>query len=85
MDFKTRKTYYNRCDPFEPLDPEDARNVDPDDLGSTPVRGDNWVERLASAIELSDKPVRVEGKDPGQAMEEGEGFPWPREMNNCQS
>lgn len=57
MDFKTRRTYYNRCDPNEPLNPEDDRNVDLDDLGPTPVRGINWVQRLASRIELSDKPV----------------------------
>jgi hypothetical protein len=57
MDLKTRKTYYNRCDPSEPLDPGDDRNVDLDDLGPTPVRGINWVHRLASRIELSDKPV----------------------------
>jgi hypothetical protein len=57
MDFKTRKLYYNRCDPFEPLAPGDARNLDLDTFGSTPVRGVNWVDRLASRIELSDKPV----------------------------
>jgi len=27
MDFQTRKLYYNRCDPFEPLAPGDARNL----------------------------------------------------------
>ncbi len=57
MDFETRKKYYNRCDPFEALDPEDSRNVDLDDLGPAPVRGANWVQRLASGIELSDKPA----------------------------
>lgn len=57
MDFNTRKLYYNRCDPFEPLVPGDARNLDLDTFGSAQVRGVNWVERLASRIELSDKPV----------------------------
>lgn len=57
MEFATRKKYYNRCDPFEPLPPGDARNVDLDELGPVRVRGINWVQRLASRIELSDKPV----------------------------
>lgn len=57
MDFATRKKYYNRCDPNEPLGPRDERNVDLDRFGPIRVRGINWVERLASRIELSDKPV----------------------------
>ncbi len=57
MDFATRKKYYNLCDPNEPLDPGDARNVDIDEYGNARVRGINWVDKLASRIELSDKPV----------------------------
>jgi len=57
MEFSTRKRYYNRCDPFESLSPDDDRNVDLDELGPERVRGINWVERLASRIELSNKPV----------------------------
>lgn len=57
MDFETRKKYYNLCDPQEPLEPDDERNVDIDSLEGARVRGDNWVERLASKIELSNRPV----------------------------
>lgn len=57
MDFKTRKFYYNRCKPAEPLQPEDERNVDIDSFGTTRVRGINWVEKLASRVELSEEPV----------------------------
>jgi hypothetical protein len=57
MDFETRKKYYNLCDPDEPLEPDDARNVDLDALQGARVRGDNWVERLAGKIELSSRPV----------------------------
>jgi hypothetical protein len=54
MDFNTRRRYYNRCRPDEPLTPDDERNVDIDGFG---VRGQRWVDGLASRIELSDKPV----------------------------
>jgi hypothetical protein len=57
MDQATRKRYYNRCKPYESLPPEDERNVDLDRLGAQRVRGINWVERLATAVELSDQPV----------------------------
>lgn len=56
LSFATRKVLYNRCDPNEPLDPGDARNVDVDAFGQERVRGVRWVDRLAEAIELSDKP-----------------------------
>jgi hypothetical protein len=59
MDFATRKTYFNRCKPDEPLWPSDDRNVDLDQLGTVHVRGVNWTERLASWVELSDEPVCV--------------------------
>jgi hypothetical protein len=56
MDFETRKRYYNRCRPDEPLSPDDERNVDLDEFGVR-GRGEPWVERLAGQIELSDNPV----------------------------
>lgn len=54
LDFATRKRFYNRCRPDEPLEPTDERNVDFDLRG---VRGVQWAERLGEAIELSDRPV----------------------------
>ncbi len=60
MDFKTKKKYYNRCLPYESLEPDDPRNVDLDALGDVTgdyVRGINWTDKLASEIALSDQPV----------------------------
>ena len=54
MDFETRKRLYALCRD-EPLGPKDSRNVDfdADDLR---VRGISWMQRLATPIELSDRP-----------------------------
>ncbi|GBC59895.1 hypothetical protein DENIS_0837 [Desulfonema ishimotonii] len=60
MDFKTRKKYYNRCNPIEPLEPHDPRNLDIDAFGKESghrVRGINWADRLMEEIALSDQPV----------------------------
>ncbi|MDM8525159.1 hypothetical protein QUF80_17450 [Desulfococcaceae bacterium HSG8] len=60
MDFKAKKKYYNRCAPYEPLDPDDERNVDLDGLGDETgdyVRGINWTEKLLNEITLSDQTV----------------------------
>jgi hypothetical protein len=57
LDFATRKHYYNLCKPNESLSPTDNRNLDIDAYGTESVRGINWVERLASGIELSDTPA----------------------------
>ncbi len=54
MDFQARKKYYNLCDPDEPLEPDDERNVD---LDGHMVRGMNWVDNLAEEIEPAEKPV----------------------------
>ena len=59
MDFKTRRTYYNRCEFLVPLRPDDERNLDIDTECGTQVRGANWAERLANTIELSEKPVFI--------------------------
>ncbi|HNO89065.1 MAG TPA: hypothetical protein PKI69_12405, partial [Rhodocyclaceae bacterium] len=60
MDFKTRRTYYNRCEFLESLAPDDARNLDIDTECGPQVRGANWTERLANTIELSDRRVTAE-------------------------
>ena len=64
MDTKTKREHYNRCNPAESLAPSDARNVDIDkddpQQGNTGVgkpRGSNWVDMLATDIELSDQAV----------------------------
>jgi hypothetical protein len=57
LDYQARKKYYNRCNPYESLSPTDERNLDIDSCCDEPVRGINWVERLASKIELSNTPV----------------------------
>jgi hypothetical protein len=54
MDRAARKLYFNRCDPSEPLGPEDDRAVDLDAQGA---RGASWTEAVAARIELSDEPV----------------------------
>jgi len=61
MDFKTKQKHYNACDPNESLPPGDYRNVDFDSLdqGSGLVRGVNWVERMATKIELAPKKDHV--------------------------
>ena len=60
MDLKTKKKYYNLCDPYEPLMPEDQRNVDLDFLGEEggrPVRGINWGDMLLKEITFPDRPI----------------------------
>jgi hypothetical protein len=50
MDPASRRTYYNRCHPFDTLDPGDDRYVNIDAIDPEhPVRGDDWVTRLAGA------------------------------------
>jgi hypothetical protein len=58
MDPASRRLYYNRCHPFDTLDPGDDRYVDIDAIDPDhPVRGDDWVRHLAERIVLSDRPV----------------------------
>jgi hypothetical protein len=59
VDRDARKLYFNRCDPGEPLDPGDARNVDLDQAfgGGARTEGVSWVERLAAPIESSSRPT----------------------------
>jgi hypothetical protein len=55
---QAREKYYNLCNPDEALPAGDARNVDLDDLGDAPgVRGDRWIDTIATEIRLSRKPV----------------------------
>jgi hypothetical protein len=58
MDFEKRRFYYNRCAADQPLEKEDDRNVDIDRLEGR-VRGQIWVEVLASQVQLSDVPVCI--------------------------
>ena len=55
MDTQQRRVYYNFCNPDLPLDPENQRNVNLDELGDPdePVRGLNWGDKLATEIEFS--------------------------------
>lgn len=59
MDQALLRSLYNRCNPAEPLRPDDARNVDLDAYGSDGhrVRGVNWVTKLARRVELAQGPV----------------------------
>lgn len=58
MDPASQRNYYNRCHPLDTLDSTDDRYVDIDAIDPQhPVRGDDWVARLAGRIELSDRPV----------------------------
>jgi hypothetical protein len=54
MRFEQVRAIYNRCNPDEPLDPDDERYVDVDEHD---VRGAQWSRKLARQIELSDGPV----------------------------
>ena len=57
MDFETKKKYYNLCDPFEPLEPDDDRNLDFDKIGAQSgklPRGKNWADELLEDIILPD-------------------------------
>lgn len=56
LTFEERKFYYNRCHSQQPLAPLDERNVDIDGQEAVKPRGDNWVDRLAEPIELSNAP-----------------------------
>lgn len=62
MDQATKRLYYNLCNPDQPLPPDSERNVDVDELGDAdqPVRGDNWVNRLAEPIEFAIADAAVE-------------------------
>lgn len=55
---QAREKYYNLCNPEEALPAGDDRNVDLDELNGAPgVRGDRWIDTLATEIKLSRKPV----------------------------
>lgn len=56
MNLAQRKRLFNRCDPRDPLEPEDPRNVDVDG-GDGSVRGRRWLDALAAPIELGERPV----------------------------
>lgn len=57
MDFETKKKYYNLCNPYEALEPDDERNVDLDVFGEDKdysVRGINWSDSFYNKILLTD-------------------------------
>jgi hypothetical protein len=53
------KQYYNDCNPNQPLEPHDKRNVNVDKQveEEEAVRGGGWAAKLASEIELANSPV----------------------------
>lgn len=59
LSFLDKKRLYNACNPEQALDPDDPRNVDLNTSPgrSEPVRGADWVARLAHDFELADAPV----------------------------
>lgn len=57
MDFQTIKTYFNRCNAYESLFPDDDKNLDIDNFGPVLVRGRKLVQVLGNTIERSDRPV----------------------------
>lgn len=58
MDIKRLRELYNRCNPFESLEPRDERNVDIDGFGEddTTVRGERWIDVLELQVTLTDRP-----------------------------
>ncbi|MFH1466806.1 MAG: AAA family ATPase [Pseudomonadota bacterium] len=58
MDAATRKRLYNAFDPYQPLDPDHAFNLDIDAV-QPEVRGYRWAQRLADRVILSAAPAQV--------------------------
>ncbi len=60
MDLKTRKKYYNSCDPYKTLSLDSGDVLDIDnytiDGKAVKVRGKNWAEDIAEKISWSDTP-----------------------------
>jgi len=56
MDLKTRKKYYNMCDPYTTL--ASSLDIDNYKINNKPVlvRGKNWAEEIATQISWSSKP-----------------------------
>ena len=56
MDLKTRKKYYNMCDPYRTL--SSAFDIDSYKIDGklVNVRGTNWAEEIAEKISWSDRP-----------------------------
>jgi hypothetical protein len=53
------KQYYNDCNPYQPLEPGDRRNVIIDGQvdDELAVRGGSWAAKLAIEVELANRPV----------------------------
>lgn len=56
MDLENKREHYGRCRPDEPLAWDDERNVDLDQLPGR-VRGECWVNRTATTLQLSTEPI----------------------------
>lgn len=60
MDLKTRKKYYNMCDPYRtlPLSSGDVLDIDNYKIDGklVNIRGKNWAEEIAEKISWSDRP-----------------------------
>ena len=54
MDYQLQKRLYNECNPDQPLDPGDRRNLN---IDKSDVRGERWSDRIAGRIEKSNVPV----------------------------
>ena len=58
MDPATRKRLYNAFEPYQPLEPGHAFNLDIDQV-QPEVRGYRWAGRLANKVVLSSAPAQV--------------------------
>ncbi|MCA9551433.1 MAG: hypothetical protein KC933_15465 [Myxococcales bacterium] len=61
MDEAKLRYYYNRCDPAEPLDPDDERRVPLNRFGAGNVyiRGADWTARLSRKFLLPERPTCI--------------------------
>jgi len=61
MDTQLMKKFYNNCDPYKSLEPDDPLNLDIDATGDAAhrVRGKNWVDRIAKKIEFASSETPV--------------------------
>jgi len=63
MDFKTRKKYFNRCNPYKTASLESSEVIDIDSykIDNVPVkvRGKKWAESIAKKILMSDTPQAI--------------------------
>lgn len=56
LDQRTLTLLFNRCNPEQPLAPDDERNVNID-AQREHVRGEPWIHKMANQLERSDSPL----------------------------